>query len=91
MAEPTQFSFSMVEATEALIKKQGIHEGKWMIGVEFVVNIGLLGTAPNEARPGAMILANSLQLVKASETGAPPNLIVDAAEVNPATVKAKSK
>jgi hypothetical protein len=84
MAEPTQFTFSMVEATEALIKKQGIHEGKWMLAVEFVVNVALLGTGPNDARPGAMVLANSLQLVKAPETGAPANLIVDAAEVNPA-------
>ena len=87
MAEPTQFSFSMVEATEALIKAQGIHEGKWMIAIEFTVNVALMGTAPDDARPGAMITANSLQLVKAPEEGAPAKLIVDAAKVNPLKVK----
>jgi hypothetical protein len=84
MAEPTQFTFSIVETTEALIKKQGIHDGKWMIAIEFNINIALIGTGPTDARPGAMILANSLQLVKAPESGAPPNMVVDAAVVNPA-------
>jgi hypothetical protein len=83
MAEPTQFTFSWVEATEALIKKQGLHEGKWMLVIEYAINVGLMGTTPPEVRQGVMMLANGLQLQKAVEPGAPPNMVVDAAIVNP--------
>ena len=91
MADPTQFTFSMAEATEALLKKQGIHEGKWMIGIEFTVNVAMIGTGPNDAKPGAMVLASNLQLVRAPETGAPPNMVVDAALANPPESKKRSK
>ena len=84
MAEPTQFTFSIAEAAEALIKKQGIHEGKWILAIEFNVSIGVIGSGPTEARPGAMMLANTIQLMKAPDPAtAPPHLIVDAAIVNP--------
>jgi hypothetical protein len=87
MAEPTQFTFSLVEATEALLKKQGIHEGKWLLSIEFGLNVGLMGSAPTDAKPGVMVLANSLQLQRAVEPGAPPNMIVDASIVNPSPTK----
>ncbi|MEH2546665.1 hypothetical protein V1283_003310 [Bradyrhizobium sp. AZCC 2262] len=88
MADATQYGFSVIETTEALIKAQGIHEGKWLLSVEFTVSIGLMGIASDDARPGAMIVANSFQLTKAPDQGAPSKLIVDAAKVNPAKVKA---
>jgi hypothetical protein len=40
-----------------------------------------------DVKPGVMILANNIQLQKAVEPGAPPNLMVDAARVNPAQTK----
>ena len=83
MAEPTQFTFNLPEVAELLIKKQGIHEGKWLVGLEFNVNIGMMGVAPPNAYPGAMILCNGLQLTKGPDQ-APANLVVDAALVNPA-------
>jgi hypothetical protein len=81
MADPTQFTFSLAEATEALIKKQGIREGKWMLALEFTVNVGIMGTNPTDGRPGAMVLTNAIQLLKAPETGVPSALIVDAAKL----------
>jgi hypothetical protein len=90
MAEATQYSFGLLEVAEALIKKQGIHEGKWVIVIEFTLNIGLLGATPPDVKPGVMILANSLQLVKAQE-GSPPNLTIDASVVNPRAKKEQSK
>jgi len=81
MADPTVFTFSLVEATEALIRKQGIRDGKWILALEFTVNAGLMGTNPNDGKPGAMILANSIQLLKAPESGVPPGLVVDAAKL----------
>jgi hypothetical protein len=87
MADPTQFTFTLFEATEALIKKQGIHEGKWVLAIEFGLNVAMMGTGPTDVKPGVMILANNLQLQRATEPGSPPNLIVDAAVVNPAQTK----
>jgi hypothetical protein len=87
MADPTQFTFSLIEVTEALLKKQGIHEGKWVLSIEFGLNVALMGTGPADVKPGVMILANNIQLQKAVEPGAPPNLMVDAARVNPAQTK----
>jgi hypothetical protein len=87
MADPTQYTFSMIEATEALIKQQGLHEGKWLIGIEFNVNIAMMGTGPTDVKPGAMILANGLTLQRADDVTAPPTLVVDAAIVNPRQTK----
>ena len=89
MPEPTQITFTWAEVAELLIKKAGIHEGKWVVLPEFMVNAGVLASAPAmgggvplENRPGAAILLNSLQLTKAAHDIQPP-LVVDAAKVNP--------
>jgi hypothetical protein len=84
MVEVSQYNFSFAELAEALIKRQSLHEGKWLIGVELTVNVGIMGTAPETSRPGAMLLANQVQLVRAIPGQHPPHLIVDAAVVNPA-------
>jgi hypothetical protein len=84
MAEITQYSFSFAEIAEALIKRQNLHEGEWVVGVEFVLNVGSMGMSPEAIRPGAMILANQLQLVRAIPgQQQPPGLAVNAAVVNP--------
>jgi hypothetical protein len=90
MAEVTQYAFGLLEVAETLIKKQGIHEGKWVIAVEFTLNVGLMGAAPPDIKPGVMVLANSLQLLKAQD-GAPPGLTIDASVVNPKPKKEQSK
>src|SRR5436309_1603423 len=84
MAEVSQYSFSIAEITEALIKQQGLHEGQWIIAVELNINVGIMGMSPETSRPGAMLLANQVQLVRAMPDQHPPHLIVDAAKVNPA-------
>jgi hypothetical protein len=43
MAEATQYSFGLLEVAETLIKKQAMHEGKWILGVGFTLNIGFMG------------------------------------------------
>jgi hypothetical protein len=90
MAEATQYSFGLLEVAETLIKKQGIHEGKWVLAVEFTLNVGFMGVAPPDVKPGVMVLANSIQLLKAQE-GSPPNLAIDASVVNPKPKKEQSK
>jgi hypothetical protein len=82
MAEVSQYTFSWSEVTEALIKKQNIHEGKWMAVIEFAVTGGVVGQEPPDARPGLVAMANSIQLVRAQPTSA-AHLVIDASQVNP--------
>ena len=82
MAEATQYTVSWTEVAEALIKKLDIHEGEWTATTEFVVTAGVVGPNPGDARPGMMIMANNLQLVRA-QPNTPPHLVVNAANVNP--------
>jgi hypothetical protein len=91
MAEVSQYSFSFAELTEALIKQQGLHEGQWIIAVELNINVGIMGMSPESSRPGAMILANQVQLVRAIPDKHPQHLIVDAAKVNPAKPTREAK
>jgi hypothetical protein len=90
MADPTQFTFSLLEATEALIKQQGLHEGKWVMAIEFNVNVALMGTGPTDVKPGVMVLANGFQIQRATEPASPPSMTVDAAVVNPRQKSKKS-
>jgi hypothetical protein len=90
MAEATQYTFGLREVAETLIKKQGIHEGKWVAAIEFALNVGMMGAVPTDVKPGVMILANSVQLLKAQE-GMPTNLTIDASVVNPKPKKEQSK
>jgi hypothetical protein len=89
MAEATQYTFNLREIAELLIQKQGIHEGKWVAAIEFTLNVGMMGVVPTDVKPGVMILANSVQLLKAQE-GMPPNLVVDASAVDPQPNKTRS-
>jgi hypothetical protein len=82
MAEPTQYSFDMKEATIALIKQQGIHEGLWTIGFEITFAAGMFGATPKESKPGAMLQINTVQLVRHTSALEDPK-VVDAAIVNP--------
>jgi hypothetical protein len=91
MAEVTQYNFNFVELTEALIQRQGLHKGEWIVGVELNITVGILGANLETSRPGAMLLANQVQLMKAIPGQHPPHLIVDAAVVNPARSAKEAK
>jgi len=84
MAEVVQYTFDWSEVAELLIKKQNIHEGEWMASIEFTINAGIVGAGPSDARPGMLLLANKVQLARA-QANSPPQLVVDAAKVNPAS------
>lgn len=83
MAETIQeYNFSHREVVEALIKKQGLHEGIWILNIRF--GIGAINVKdpdrPNEAVPAAVVPITGIGLRKV-ESLSP--LAVDAAEVNP--------
>lgn len=83
MAEIATYNFDFTEVIAALIKQQGLHEGKWTVGVNFGFAAALTGPQPSDTRPAAIVQIQSLQLARVTVEGLPPHLVVDAAEVNP--------
>jgi hypothetical protein len=90
MPEPTQYTFNHKEIVEMMIKKIGLHEGKWVLVVNFAFGAANGGVTPNEALPTAFAAIQFFGLQKA-QSDSPASLTVDAGEVNPAPGKAKSK
>jgi hypothetical protein len=83
MAETKTINFDLREVAVALIKAQGIHEGRWMLGFEFVFGAGNFGTGPGETRPGSFMQIVKMSLTRPEEGAADLPFIVDAAKVNP--------
>jgi len=46
--EPTQISFQWAEVAELLIKKAGVHDGRWVVIPEYALNAGFIGPIGNE-------------------------------------------
>lgn len=83
MADPTQFSYELKEITEALVKHQGLTEGKWVLAAEFNFTAIVAGPNANELKPTAMVQLNRLQLTQALPETAPGVPVVDASKINP--------
>ena len=81
MAEAvTRFTFSHKELVEVLIKHQGLHEGLWMLYVEFGLGAVNAGPTDDEILPTAVVPIQKIGLQKGEKEN---NLTVDAAKVNP--------
>ena len=82
MAESTQFMFSHQDVVTELLKSQGIHEGIWMLVINFGFGAAAVGQSEgsSELNPTAIIpvLRIGIQL-----TDQLNSLSVDAAKVNP--------
>jgi len=85
VAEIDKYSFTYKEVVEALIKKQGLHDGIWMLSVEFGIGAVNAGPTEDQVMPTAVVPVVKLGLAKTDKEG---NLSVDAAKVNPATAQA---
>ena len=88
MSEIDKYTFSYKEVVVALVKEQGLHEGIWMLQIEF--GIGAINAGPTEEHmmPTAMIPVVKIGLTKTAKES---NLSVDAAKVNPAKPAKASK
>lgn len=80
MPEISQISFSYKDVAEALIKKQDLHEGLWMLAVNFGMQATNFGPDNSDLKPSAIIAILNISLHKAEKE---TNLTVDAAKVNP--------
>lgn len=81
MAEPTQYVFAYKEVVEALVKRQGLHQGIWALYIKFGLKATNVGPAETELAPAAIIPVLEIGLQKAEKES---NLTADAAKVNPA-------
>lgn len=82
MAEATQIVFTHREVVEALLKKQGIHEGIWGIYIKFGIKGANVGLADADLMPAAIVPVLEIGLQKFDKEN---NLALDAAQVNPAS------
>jgi hypothetical protein len=82
MPEANQYVFTHKELVEMMIKKTGLHEGKWILQATFTFAAINGGPSPDQLIPTAIVGLQSVGLQKALP-GAPPSLTVDAAEANP--------
>jgi hypothetical protein len=80
MSESTQYGFSYKEVAEALIKKQGLHEGMWGLAVKFGIQATNFGPNENDVKPTAIIPVLEIGLQRYDKES---NLTVDAGKVNP--------
>lgn len=88
MADVVQYAFNFKEVAEALVKKQGLHEGIWGIAVKF--GFGAANTIGPDQNlvPTAMVPLLEIGLTKQDEM---TSLAVDAAAVNPRLAKEKKR
>ena len=84
MAEPDRFLFSYKELAEALVKQQGIHEGLWMIYVEFGIQGMNVGESKDQLVPAAIVplLKIGIQRIEKTHPLADTSLVIDASAVN---------
>lgn len=88
MAEAVNFLFDYKEVAEALIKKQGLHEGHWGIGIEFGFGAQNVRVPNGDFAPAAIIPVQKIGLNRWDE---PNNMTVDAALVNPLPKSSKKR
>src|SRR5215831_1613614 len=86
MPEASQYVFTHKELVEMMVKRADLHEGKWMMMVTFGFSVANGGPSPDQMIPIAVAGVQSIAIQKAT-ADAPPSLVVDAAEVNPAEGK----
>src|SRR5262249_1282449 len=80
MAEASQIMFSYKEVVEALIKKQGLHEGIWGLSVKLGMQATNVGANESDLKPSAVVAILDIGLQKSDKE---TNLTLDAAKVNP--------
>ena len=82
MPEANQYTIKHRELVELIIKQCDVHEGKWMLVVGFGFAPGNFGPSNDQMSPGTVVAVNQIGITR-GEAGTPPELLVDAAEVNP--------
>lgn len=83
-----EYKFSHKEVVEALIKQQGLHQGIWMLSIQFGIGAANVQNPdkPLEVNPAAIVPIASIGLQKKNELSP---LAIDASVVNPKSKPSK--
>lgn len=76
-------TFEHKELLALMLRDKGIHEGLWMLHVEFSLNAGNFGPTEDQAVPGGFVGINRIGVIPVT-AAVPSSLVLDAATVNPA-------
>jgi hypothetical protein len=95
MAATSQYTLTHKEVLELIVKHLNLHDGHWMIGLNFSFGPGNFGPEPNSMSPGVAIGVNGFTLTRVDPSllsadpiiRPPPSLVADAAAVNPVGAK----
>ncbi|ERJ18149.1 hypothetical protein SSPSH_002926 [Salinisphaera shabanensis E1L3A] len=79
---PESYSFNPFEILTLMVKEADIHEGKWMLKLDFDVKGGNFAIEGEDPTPGTVVMVKSLTLARDDDDSDAP-LSVDAAEINP--------
>jgi hypothetical protein len=90
MPEINQVFFQHREVVELLIKKADIHEGKWVLALNFGLSAGNFGPTLDQLAPGAVVAVLGIGLNRAPPD-TPEAIQVDASAVNPGAAKTRRK
>jgi len=82
MPEANQIMFTHRELLALLIREANLHEGKWVLSVNFGFGAGALGPGPDQLSPTAMIAVLGIGVARATPD-APVQVQLDAALINP--------
>lgn len=82
MPEVDTFTFRHRELLEILVKAAGVHEGEWVLQVNFGFSAGNFGPDENNLSPGSVSFINYVGITRAKEDS-PRGLVVDASKINP--------
>jgi hypothetical protein len=82
MPEADKYTVKHRELVGLIIKQCEIHEGKWYLTVGFGIAPGNFGPSNDQLSPGTIVAVNQIGIARADDT-TPPEMSVDAAEVNP--------
>ena len=83
MPDVETYRFSHKEIVELLIKASDVHDGQWMLQVNFGFSAGNMGPDEDGVAPAAIAIVSGIGITRAKEDS-PQALVVDAAKVNPA-------
>jgi hypothetical protein len=83
MSRTNKINFSLREVATALIRDQGIHEGRWRLRFDFSVSRADVAPSDQGAFPGAILVIGGIAIERCDD--APPGTpqVFDAAKENP--------
>ena len=90
MPEVNHYAFKNMELLETLIKQAGVHEGRWLLNVQFGFAPGNFGPSSDQLVPGVAVVIQNIGIARAPAE-APVEMTLDAAVVNRVPKRQKQK